>query len=372
MSQYLQPRRPKALPPFPAQLDLARCAAGRDATAQRVLAEDYLRTSAAQATLDAETFAAHRPGAADELLTDREYAGRCLAALGARDGRPAAGSETLGYTVFAGYSVMNRHVLRSGLFTQGAAGELTVLKAPEVRVVRSAALDDGHLDALLGVLSYSTGRYDPDLGEVVRFAPHAMLRRLGMSQNSAAMRKLYGWLTALQGTLVAVIEREHARFAQAPLLGELRGALDARGELQGAAPWQVVVPAAVFRGLIARGVFAAIRLDARRALTSPFAKWLHAFVSSQRPGVELVFDVDELARTGGLALANPAEARRRVRETLRALERGEVEFRGTVRRFRPVVASFSMPATGGQVRIVRAEPGPAGEPEHASQTVQES
>ncbi len=355
MTRYLG-SRPAGLPRLPA-LSLKR-----PTPAMQAAARAWLNATASLSHLDGETVACGRPGlASGEMLTDREFAQRVcdvalpeLAALEDLESVRAvsvceAQLRRAEYDVRDGYGVMNTRFLRCGLFSSAQAEHLPVLRSRTGDWVlrRGKPLGQDHLDFMMAVLAGTSGRFDAKLGEAIAFSPYQVCETLGMSKNHAALAKLKEWAADLMGTVIELHEPEGPH-PERPTMSQFLGSLTTlpREEVEAmrregtlpAAPagtkvfWQVVVPAVVFTEFVKKGVFSGLRLDVRRALNSPFQKWLASYMSTHEPGRILAFSIPELAEAGGLNISTATEhgrknQRRAVREAFAVLESGRVPMR---------------------------------------------
>lgn len=355
MTQYLGPR-PARLPRLPA-LSLKR-----PTPAMQAAARAWLSATAHLAHLDGETLATGRPGlGTGEMLTDREFAQRlCEAVLddaelleSLESVRAVSVSEAqlrrAEYDVRDGYGVMNTRFLRCGLFSSAEDTHLPVLRSRTGDWVlrRGKPLGQDHLDFMMAVLASTSGQFDAKLGEAIAFSPYQVCETLGMSKNHASLEKLKAWAADLMGTVIELHEPEGPhpeRPTMSQFLGSLTtlskeevDALRLAGSLPSAPPgskvfWQVVVPAVVFTEFVKKGVFSGLRLDVRRALNSPFQKWLASYLSTHEPGRILAFNIPELAQAGGLRICTATEhgrknLRRAVRDAFAVLESGKVPMR---------------------------------------------
>lgn len=289
---------------------------------------------------DSDTLATERPGVDPAwLLSDWSYAELCAqAGSPAPSPRPLSTpvSRAVGFQVYDGNGVMNTRFLRSGLFGGGAqpGQRLPVLNSHNGDWIqcRGAALGQDHLDVMLAVFRRTSGVYDERLGEEIVFAPYEVCKELGMSDSTVSLSRLSGWVKDLQATVVELhepkgVDPRHP--VSTPLLSNLDSNRKGRVEGRRTLTWSVVVPAPVYASLVASRLFSAIPLDARKALESPFMRWLSAYMATHEPGRILSLNMVALAQAGGLK-ANPEttngkrELRRQVRQAFEVLAKGEV------------------------------------------------
>jgi hypothetical protein len=238
-----------------------------------------------------------------------------------------------------GNAVMNNQILRSAAF----AGPSLEASLPVIAdrggyslSLRGVSPRADHLDLLLFAISLVERAPHPTLGVDVSFTTHQFLSALGWAINSEG----YGRVVKIAEELKRIELRYHDhRDANAGKihLDNLFAALTMPDRDSREQRWTVVLPAALFRIFDLRRN-AIVDLRARAAIRSEFGRWLHAFFSSQEPGLSRRYDALALCAAGGLKCARASDAIKHLRATLSILVKGEVDSRGRLKKFDPVVS----------------------------------
>lgn len=342
MTRYLFDPRPGALPPFP-NLSL-----GRRSPALLAAAHAYLQATTAPEllALDSETMAVDRPGGDPELmLTDRQFAQAVLDEPITSGSEPAAsvawppcpmpralsprqqamrgpwvvGSVPIG----RGVAVMNSQVLRSAAFCRPELGvpnpALSDLRGYEI-LVDGFSLSQDHLDLLLYAISRL--RYEPPVDQpaLVSFTRRGFLSALGWSKGAdgyerltkaidelAAARLTYrdGVRPATNGVVQSAALLERVEPSESAKLGQCTLALSSS-----------------LCGMLRFGRNTVVALEARAAIRGEFGRWLHGFVSSQKPGEPRRYDAEAVCAAGGLMASRLTDRLKTLRRTLQDLEAG--------------------------------------------------
>ncbi|MCW5665460.1 MAG: hypothetical protein KIT35_16630 [Piscinibacter sp.] len=333
MTTYLLGDRPNGLPEFP---DIS----WQTPSAQmRRAARAYLDVSCSTELLplDANTMAVERPGRdADEMLTDRQFAKAVLeataeaseAALSRVDlanlnrQRSMQGPFVVnGVPLGRGVAAMNSQVLRSAVFCRAESG----VSYPAVGdrrgyelSVNGPALSQEHADLLLFLISRLQYRPQPAAAAPVTYTCRGFLCALGWSTSAEGYKRLErvahelcdarlslvdssGRMQSLRN--VKLVERTDALAAASPMRAELALSADLIALLQA-------------------GRNTVVDLAGRAALRGDFRRWLHAFVSSQKPGEARQYDAEALCAAGGLKSRRFTDDLKALREALSLLENG--------------------------------------------------
>mgnify|MGYP005750440521 CR=1 FL=1 len=354
-------------------------------------AENYLRAEQTQA-LDGGSAATERPGAPDELmLTDREFAQAVVdayrsqssqnehagkdaseePAAGARKAHRASPGASPGASpaepeaepqdarpryvvgkleIGGGNAVMNSQILRSGAFSLPELGVPLPVVADrdsfEITLSGVSPTQD-HADVLLYAVSKLDRAPDPKLGVSVSFTTHQLLKCLGWTVNSRSYEKLRRIVQDLSEIRLTYRDRSDPRNGRVTEGERVFNSVTRPEQNAIDQTWDIVLPVSLFRIFeLKRNTL--IDLRARAAIQSDFGRWLHAFVSSQKPGELRSYDARELCRAGGLRSERLTDDLKILRASLKVLEEGVVHRSrkglaggGTdlVKSFDPVVAS---------------------------------
>lgn len=334
MTTYLLGDRPNGLPEFP------NISWQSPSAEMRRAARAYLDDTCSRELLplDANTMAVERPGRdADEMLTDRQFAKAVLEA-------PAETSEAAalsrvdpvnlnrqramqgpfvvnGVPLGRGVAAMNSQVLRSAVFCRAESG----VSYPAVGdrrgyelSVNGPALSQEHADLLLFLISRLKYRPQPATPAPVAYTSRGFLCAMGWSTSAEGYRRLErvthelcdsrlslvdssGRMQSLRN--VKLVERTDALAAASPMRPELALSADLIALLQA-------------------GRNTVVDLAGRAALRGDFRRWLHSFVSSQKPGEERQYDAEALCAAGGLKSRRLTDDLKALREALSVLENG--------------------------------------------------
>jgi hypothetical protein len=379
MTRYVSGTRPLCLPPLP------RMSAHQPTRAMQAAARRYLEQTRGLEELDAHTLATERSGVdEDQMLTDREFATAVLAAdpASAQEGLPASrqsideepqalatvgepdtgsaansaaspnGKYRVGrLEIGGGNAVLNSQILRSGAFSAPELGVPLPVVADrnsfEISLEGVSPTQD-HADVLLYAISLIDRTPDPMLGTVVSFTTYQLIKSMGWSMNSRGYEQLRKVIRDLSKISLTYYDRSDPRNGRVTEGERVFNSVTRPEQNAKDQRWSIVLPPSLFRIFeLRRNTL--VDLGARAAIQSSFGRWLHAFVSSQKPGERRTYDAHALCQAGGLRAARFSDDLKVLRETLAILERGQVlrksKGRGpdgsdmTIKRFAPVVAT---------------------------------
>lgn len=356
MTRYTSGRRPTELPPLP------RMTATLPSAAMKSAAQRYLTQSEDLQELDMQTMATERTGCDESwMMTDREFASAVIAAPGAptalkaasapateEPASPSTGKYRVGkLEIGGGNAVLNSQILRSGAFSAPELGVPLPVVADrnsfEISLEGVSPTQD-HADALLYAISRIDQSPDPMLGTVVSFTTYQLIKAMGWSMNSRGYEHLRNVIRDLGKISLTYYDRSDPKNGRVTEGERVFNSVTRPEQNAKDQRWSIVLPPSLFRIFeLKRNTL--VDLNARAAIQSNFGRWLHAFVSSQKPGERRNYDAHALCEAGGLRSGRFSDDLKVLRETLAMLETGRVRRKSkgsetgvAVKTFEPVVA----------------------------------
>lgn len=344
MTQYLSPHRPSGLPALP-ELTLNRPTAAVVEAARR-----YVESASVMLELDGATLATNRPGAApEELSTDLEYATAVSKVVPTSNDTAVAVAAPLSSAtqveldlgpeaharkyvvgkleIGRGNAVMNSQLLRSAAFTSPELGVPLAVVADrdsfEITLSGVSPTQD-HADVLLFAVSLLQSGPDPKFGASVSFTTHQLLTTLGWAVNGRSYNQLREVIRDLSEIRLTYRDRADPRNPRVTEGERVFNSVTRPEQNALNQSWDIILPVSLFRIFeLRRNTL--VDLRARAALRSEFGRWLHGFVSSQRPGELRRYNAQEVCRAGGLHSTRLTDDLKILRSVLEVLERGEAK-----------------------------------------------